>query len=626
MKKFLKAAAILSVSAAVLLVLLYLILPGRPGGLMEFDDPYMKDRPSVHGQRFMASTGTPWATRAAVEIMKEGGNAVDAAVAALLVLNVTQGEESSFPCVAPVMIHDASTGRVWSYTGAGTAPAAATIELYRGMGHEYVPKFSMLSQLLPASPDVITAILIRFGTKSFSEVCAPAIRIAEEGFPVHRTMEKNLGMNIFMRLGLTLLMPYNSEVYLGGRWWRPLQRRERFRLPDLARTFRAMCDAEASALRQGKSRDAALLAVRDYFYRGPLAEKIVEFHKKEEGLFTMKDLSGYRGYWEEPLAGSFREYTIFANRTWCQGAVVPMVLSMLSPLELKSMGHNSPEYVHTVIQAIELAMADRGRYFGDPDFVDVPARELLSARYAAVRRTLMTPGKAFGMTPSPGDPRRYRATLQGKMTGFKKPGLHGAVVTRGPGRDTSYLSVVDPSGNAVSMTPSDFPQSPMVPGTGMTLGIRMTQFRLDPDHPSALMPGKRPTITPNASIIFRRGRFYMSFGTPGGDMQTQALVQVFLNMAVFGMDVQEAINAPRFRSMNWPDSFSPHEYRAGEIHLESSLYAKAGSALEKMGYRVVEKPDWDYNFSAVCAVVKDHAGGRLVGGSDPRKESWAEGE
>jgi gamma-glutamyltranspeptidase/glutathione hydrolase len=166
----------------------------------------------------------------------------------------------------------------------------------------------------------------------------------------------------------------------------------------------------------------------------------------------------------------------------------------------------------------------------------------------------------------------------------------------------------------------------MVPGTGLTLGIRMTQFRLDPGHPSSLAPGKRPTITPNASMVFKDGRFFMAFGTPGGDMQTQALVQVFLNLVVFGMDIQQAINAPRFRSLNWPDSFSPHPYCPGEIYMEKGLYEKSGRALEGMGYKVTVKEDWDMDFSAVCAVIKDPVTGRLTGGADPRKESWAEGK
>jgi gamma-glutamyltranspeptidase/glutathione hydrolase len=193
------------------------------------------------------------------------------------------------------------------------------------------------------------------------------------------------------------------------------------------------------------------------------------------------------------------------------------------------------------------------------------------------------------------------------------------------GKDTSYISIIDKEGNAVSLTPSDFPESPMVPGTGMTLGTRMIQFYLDENHPDALEPGKRPRITPNPSMVFKNGKFYMSFGTPGGDVQTQAIVQVFLNMTVFGMNPQAAINAPRFRSLNWPDSFAPHQYSPGTIELEKSIYDTCGKELEKMGYKVLATTDWDNIMGAACAIMRDQETGELTGGADPREESWAEG-
>lgn len=188
------------------------------------------------------------------------------------------------------------------------------------------------------------------------------------------------------------------------------------------------------------------------------------------------------------------------------------------------------------------------------------------------------------------------------------------------------MSIVDGSGNAVSLTPSDFPQSPMVPGTGITLGIRMTQFRLDPNHPSALAPGKRPRITPNPGMVLKQGKLWMSFGTPGGDVQSQAMIQFFLNVIVFGMDPQKAVEVPRFRSVNWPDSFSPHSYRPGGIELEESLYAKVSDSLKTMGYKVYKKGHLDNDFGSVCAVLNDAKSKKLIGVADPREESWAEGK
>ena len=602
----------------------YLSLPQGPRESMKFNDPHLTGRSAVSSEHFMAATGTPWATRAAVETMEKGGNAVDAAVAALLALNVTYGEAASFPGVAPILIYDARTGMVESYTGAGTAPAAATIEKFRARGWTTVPKMDIWSQLIPASPDVIISILSKYGTRSFTELSRPAIKLAREGFPVHDTMLKNLNLSLIERLGFAILMPYNAQVYLGGQWWRPLHHGEIFRRPELAHTLELMAGAEHDVIARGGTREEGLQAARSMFYKGAIAEKIVAFHKQKGGLFTSADLAGYRGYFETPLQGSYGPYTIYANQTWNQSAVTPMVLQVLEGIDLKSMGHNSPEYVHTVLQAIELTMADREAYFGDPQFVQVPVKGLLHIRYAQERRKLLTPGKAFGKMPSAGDPGKFESVSY-KVPVSPEIAVLPAHQGMQPGKDTSYISVVDTQGNAVSLTPSDFPQTPMVPGTGLTLGNRMNQFRLDPQHPDALAPGKRPRITPNASMVLKDGKLFMSFGTPGGDTQTQTNVQVFLNIVVFGMDPQQAIEAPRFQSFNFPDSFAPHVYKAGTIGLELPLYQSAGKQLEAMGYKIEVGEKWDNKYGAADAIIRDAQTGRLTGGADPREESWAEG-
>ncbi|MDD4212888.1 MAG: gamma-glutamyltransferase, partial [Bacilli bacterium] len=357
-----------------------------------------------------------------------------------------------------------------------------------------------------------------------------------------------------------------------------------------------------------------------------IAEAIVAMHATKGGLFTKEDIANYHGKWEEPLTGSYENYTFFANGTWCQGAVLPMTLQILEGIDLLSMGHNSPLYMHTVLQAIELAMADKETYFGDPDFIDVPMTGLLSKEYAASRRSQMT-NVAFNEMAPYGNPInfqdvRYVPQVSDVDVAVYKNNRKEISI----GKDTSYISIIDQAGNAVSLTPSDFPQSPMVDGLGLTLGNRMTQFRLDATHPNALEPGKRPTITPNASMVFKDGEFYMTFGTPGGDMQTQALVQVFLNHIIFGMDIQEAIEAPRFRSLNWPDSFSPHEYHPGTIILEESLYQTHRQAMINLGYRVEVEEEWAPEFGGVCAIIQDTLNNLLIGGADPRQESLAKGK
>src|SRR6056297_2062085 len=448
-KKLFKIIGIIVSLITTIILLAWIILPTGPRERMEFEDPYKVERVSVKGFKHMASTGNPWTTRTAIDVLERGGNAFDAAVASLLVLNVTFGEAASFPGVSPLLIYHAGMDRVISYCGAGTAPQKATIDRFREAGHENVPVNDIWAQLIPASPDMIIELLKRHGTMSFNQLSAYAITLAREGFPVHQMMLNNLGLNFVERFGFNLLMPYNVEVYLDGQWWRPLHHRERFTRPDLAATLQSMADTEKLVLEKTRNRKAGLQAVRDYFYDGPIADTIVQFHQEEGGLFTRDDLSGYKGYWENPLTGTYRNYTIYANRTWCQGAVTPMVLQILEGIDLKSMGHNSPEYMHTVLQAIELAMADREAYFGDPHYVDVPVDILLSKEFAVKRKQQMTPGKAFEKMPLPGP---VGAKKSGSTVHPGKPNL--ALADRSYIHDTSYICIADGEGNAVSLTPS----------------------------------------------------------------------------------------------------------------------------------------------------------------------------
>ena len=641
MRRFLKILGRIGFGLLIIAIILsgvYLALPNGPRDPMTFNDPWHQDRPMVKASSYVAVAGTPWATDAAMAVLDQGGNAFDAAAAALLVLNVTHGEAASFPSIAPLVLYDAATKTVHSYIGAGKAPAAATRAFFQAKGYKTMHDLNILSQLLPASPDVIVSLLSDYGTMSFSQISAAAIKIGREGFPVHEIMFKNMDLSFINRIGYQVLLPYNTQVYLGGQFWRPLVYKDRFTTPDLANSLQAMADAETAAVKAGADRKAGLQAVRDYFYQGPLAAAIVKLHQQQGGLFTAADLAQYSGGWETPLQGSYGEYTFYTNGTWSQGAAGPLALQILEGIDLKAMGHNSPQYVHTVAQAIELAMADREAYMADPAFVPTPL-DLLSKPYAARRRVQMT-ARAFGPLPAPGQLAGAGLPLAAVASDAGAAGYSGAGFvnsTAAPlqslqsplasakiGQDTTQLDIIDRWGNAIAMTPSDFPKSPMVPGTGLTLGNRMTQFRLDPNNVDVVAPGKRPRVTPQAVIVFKNGQFYMAYSTPGDDMQTQALVQVFLNMAVFGMDVQQAINAPRFRDMSMPATFAPHAAFPGTLLLESSLYDQSAAGLQALGYTVTRSPDWDNTFGAVGAVIKDSAG--LLAGSDPREEATAAGK
>ena len=602
-------------SLSLIALIAYAFLPKGPRDLMEYTDRTKTEKQLLRANEFAVVAGTPWATEAGYQVLARGGNACDAAVASLLTLNVTHGEASSFPGVAPTLYFNAQTGEVKSYIGAGKAPAAATIEKFKGRGFETVPEMDLWAQLIPASPDVIIGLLTDCGTLSFGELAQPAIEIARAGFPAHPIIVRNLDFSLIERIGLTILMPENSRVFIRGEWWRPVHLHDRMTFPDLANTLEALANAEQEALNNGATRLEALQAVRDYFYKGPIAEKIAAYHEEKGGLITYNDLATYTGGWEKPVVGHYGDYTIYANGTWSQGIMESLILQTLEGIDLRSMGHNSPQYIHTVTQAIDLAMADRDAYIGDPAFVDVPLDILLSKEFADARRAAMT-DRAFASLPSPG--LIPRPSSRSNLTGLKRR-------VRSIGQDTSQLVVVDAQGNAVVMTPSDFPQTPMIPGTGINLGNRMNQFRLDPDHVGALEPGKRPRITPHAVIIFRNDRFYMALSTPGGDMQAQALVQVLLNMHVFGMDVQQAVSAPRFYTIAWPSSFAPHESFPAHIRLEADLYATAADGLTALGYTPEEDPKWDKDFGAVGAIMVAE-NGELLAAADPREETTALGK
>jgi gamma-glutamyltranspeptidase/glutathione hydrolase len=620
----LKWTGIVLLGLIVAALVIYAFLPKGPRDLMDYTDRTGQPRELFVADEYAAVSGTPWATEAALGVLERGGNACDAAVAALLMINVTHGEAASFAGVAPTMYYNAATGEVKSYIGAGKAPMAATIEKFKAAGHENVPDFNIWNQLVPASPDVITTLLTDCGSMSFGELAVPAIQLAREGFPAHAILVRNLDFSVVERIGFTFLMPSTAYNYLRGEWWRPIHLHDRMRFPELADSFETLAGAEQAVLDAGGTREEGLAAVRDYFYSGPIAEKIVAFHAKEGGFFAYEDLTTYTGGWEEPVMGSYGPYTFYGNGTWSQGVMEPLILQILEGIDLQGMGHNSPQYIHTVTQAIELAMADRDAFVADPAFVDVPLDILLSKEYAAERRAQMIE-HAFGDLPAPGVIPGYGGNPASSAL-QPAPVVDLSILTDfAIGQDTSQVAVIDARGNAVVITPSDFPKSPMLPGTGINLGDRMTQFRLIPGHVNALEPGKRPRITPHAVIVFKEGKFFMAYSTPGGDMQSQALVQVFLNMEIFGMDIQQAISAPRFYSISAPSSFSPHEFTPGGLRIEADLYQQVADELSALGYLPEEDPVWDKDFGAVGAILIG-PDGKLYAGSDPREETTAGGK
>jgi gamma-glutamyltranspeptidase/glutathione hydrolase len=571
-------------------------------------------RPVIAGTHAMVSSGHSLASLAGVEILKAGGNAFDAGVAVHLALCILQPDYVGFVGVAPFMGYSAQEGRVVSYSGLGVAPKRATIEFFRARGYTTIPDVGILAQLIPATVDTDVSILQRYGRLSFGRVAAAALNLAEHGFPAHRFMSANIkahAANIER-------FPYNASIFFqtGG----PPKLNDMFFQKDAARSLRLLVNAEQKALVAGKTRQEALEAVRDVFYKGEIAHAIVKLHQEQGGLFTYDDLATYRGTLEEPLMARFKGYEFYTNSTWNQGPLIVQILNILKNFDLQQLGHNSAEYVHVISQAINLAMADREKFYGDPAFVKVPAG-LWSEEYGRARAKLIDMRAAFQELPPFGDPEECSA-----MAGRQPLLADRRNDDSCPRPDTTYLAVVDEERNAFSMTPSDGGlDSPMVPGYGITLGTRLIQLRLDPEHPAALAPGKRPRLTPNPGLVMKDGKPFMPIGTPGGDQQAQAMLQVFLNVAEFGMNVQEAIEAPRFGSYNFPDSFAPHPYYPGRLSVEARLEARVGEALRAKGHKVHQWEDWTALAGAVCAVLVERSTRVLTGGADPRREAYAIG-
>jgi gamma-glutamyltranspeptidase/glutathione hydrolase len=360
-----------------------------------------------------------------------------------------------------------------------------------------------------------------------------------------------------------------------------------------------MAEEERAAATQG--RVAGLEAARDAFYRGDIAATIVRYHRDNGGLLAAGDLADFRSAVEAPVRHRFMDTDVYVCGAWCQGPVLPQALALLQPRALSAAGHNSPAYIHHLAEALKLAFADRERYYGDPRFVEVPLVKLLSPDYAAARRALIRPDRVGGETSPPAE------------------GVPPAP------RDTSYICVVDKDGNAFSATPSDVSyDTPVIPGTGICPSSRGSQSWADPAHPSSVAPGKRPRLTPNPALAIRAGEFVMPFGTPGGDVQCQAMLQVLLNILLFGMNPQAAVEAPRFATYSFPNSFALHDSFPGRLNLEGRL-AAAEAKLTALGHDLRMWPDWSPLAGAVCLIYQDLKRGTLAGAADPRRPAMAAG-
>jgi gamma-glutamyltranspeptidase / glutathione hydrolase len=563
------------------------------------------------GREAMVSTEHYLSAAAGARIFDRGGNAIDAAVAAALVEGVVNPHMHTIGGEAPMLVRLGSNQRVVSINGNTMAPARATIAHYRALGLDLVPGEGLLAAGVPAAFGAFACALENFGIKSLAEVAGPALALCEDGFPMHPGLCGDDDSIDVPGLGLGSIRA-NAELYR-TRW--PSTARlympggelprsgDLIRNPALANLFRRLLEAEAGARKGG--REAGLQAAVERFYRGDIAREIVAHSDANGGLLSLEDLAAFTTRIEEPASRTYRGATVFKCGPWSQGPVFLQQLALLEGFDLAAMGHNSATYLHTLVESAKLAFADRETYYADPEFVDVPLNELFSERYAALRRTLVDPRRA-SMDLRPGDPRAMRAELGAPAK------------ARSWGAGTTHVDAADRRGNVIAITPSGawLRSSPIADALGFPLSTRLQTFYLDERHPNALAPRKRPRTTLTPSIATTRDGRWIAFGTQGGDQQDQWTLQFFLNVADFGMNLQQAIEAPRYSCMHAPSSFFPHDAAPGLVRLESRIDERVREDLAARGHKVETRPPWcDGN---VLAVALDGARGQLAAGADPR--------
>ncbi len=565
--------------------------------------------PPVRATHDMVAAANNFEVEAGYRILTQGGNAVDAGVASVLAASVTELSRFGLGGEMPLLIKMSGQPTI-AISGVGVAPAKATVEFYKRRPPEAweelnsmppVPVQGILSAITPGVFDGLILALEKYGTKSFAQVVQPAIEYASEGFP----MPEEFGGMLRSYQRIIALWPDSTKFFYPA--GQPTPPGEIFREPTLAQTFRELANAEKKA---HGNRQAKLRAVRDLFYKGDIARRIAAFSQNNGGLIAYSDLANYHAEIDDPKVGTYRGYEIYKPGFWTQGPVMIEALNLLEGYDLKSMGHNSPQYLHTIVEAVKLAFADRDAYYGDPKFSKIPEEILLSKAYAAERRKLIDPEHA-SMDHRPGN------------LGMPLALPSATASASGIVNDTTCVNVVDSQGNAFSATPSGAWLPSVIAGdTGIPFTTRLQSFVITAGHPNQLQPGKRPRVTLSPTLVTHNGKLEMILSTPGGDNQDQALLQVLLNIIEFDMTPQEAVEAPRFQTEHLFSSFGNHEFTPGRLNLEGRIPIATGDALRALGHRVAITGDWSNSSAPAVIWVHD---GVLNGGADPRRARFVFG-
>lgn len=565
-------------------------------------------RPVFMGTHGVVVAGHYLAAMAGNRMFEHGGNAIDAGVASAFALAVLEPAQYGIGGEVPVLIYHARSRQVIALSGQGQAPRAATVQRFRDMGLQLIPGDGLLAATVPAVVGTLATALAHFGTLSLGQVLAPAIELAAQGFAVYPKLQDFIAKTAER---MRREWPSSAAVFLPGDEVPAVG--TLLKQTAWAETMQRLADAEEHYLRRGQDREQAILAAADWFYTGDIAEALVDFCQSNSfpdvsgdshrGLLTMDDFAAYRTRLEAPVSVDYRGYRVHKCGPWSQGPVFLQQLNLLEGFDLAKMGHNSAQYIHTILEAAKLAFSDRERYYGDPLFADVPMDRLLSKEYAAQRRALIHAHRA-SLDYRPGDtPEFVRPEAAGGHTG-----------------DTTHVDAMDAEGNMMAATPSGgwFRSSPLVPGLGFALGTRMQMFWLDENHPSGLRPGKRPRTTLSPSLVLKDGQPAMVFGTPGGDSQDQWTLQFFLNMVDFGMNVQAATEAPNFYSEHFHSSFYPRQAFPGRVAMEDRIPEPVRQTLAAMGHIIRLEDGW--SGGCVTGIVRDPVTGVMSAGASLRGE------
>lgn len=552
-------------------------------------------KPVLHGRHWVAITGKPLAATAGARMFMKGGNAVDSA-AAMLAATSTMWDVLSWGGETQALIYNPKTGKVIGINALGVAPTGATPDFYRGKNMRYPPEYGPLSAVTPGTPGGLMVMLADYGTLSLAEVLAPAIEMAD-GYPI----EAEAAAQIARNRDEIAKWPSSRAVFFTRGANEGPKAGDIFRQPDLAATLRKLVEAEAQALKAGKSRREAIMAANDRFYRGDIAAELVRGTRELGGLFTAADLANWRVRTEEPVSVNYKGIDVFKLREWTQGPAMLQALNILEPLDLKSMGYNSARYVHTVTQAMHLAFADRDFYYGDIYSGPVePIRGLLSDSYARERAKLIREGRN-DPDIGPGDPYPHqggRNPFLDLLKNWPKTRYNAEQRSQPPLAElerfreqfrsgTTTIQTADKEGWVVSITPSGGWIPAAIAGrTGVGLSQRAQSFVTDPaENPfNVIGPGRQPRVTLTPTLALKDGKPFLSFAVQGGDGQDQNLLQFFLNVVEFGMNVQQATEAANFNSYQMRASFGNHESQPGRLLVNDKLPPWVRQELTGKGY------------------------------------------